>query len=347
MSEDRAGIAEDEPQASWRVAVLGASAGGIDALKRTLAGLPERPQFVTVVISHLDPTHESVLTEILQKATPLPLRALVHGERLEDATVYVLSPGEVAGVHERCVQITARPPGANHAIDRFLESAAAQDDVCVAAVVLSGIGSDGVAGAAAVKLDGGLVIAQAPQSAEHDGMPQALIEEGLADEILVPEEIGAVLERFFGPGDVATPPQDEAALIAEALALVHTQLGLDLRYYKDANVRRRLLRRAFLRSRGDLSAYLGVLRDDVGELSTFRDDLLIGVTAFFRDQEFVVALEQHIFPDLLDRTADAIRIWVPACSTGEEAYSIAILLHHTLQVAGISRKVQIFGSDIN
>ncbi|WP_313913143.1 CheR family methyltransferase [Tahibacter sp.] len=347
MSEERAGTAEDEPSASWRVAVLGASAGGIDALKRTLAGLPERPQFVTVVIPHLDPTHESVLTEILQKATPLPLRALVHGERLEDATVYVLSPGEVAGVHERCAQIAARPPGANHAIDRFLESAAAQDDVCVAAVVLSGIGSDGVAGAAAVKLDGGLVIAQAPQSAEHDGMPQALIEEGLADEILVPEEIGAVLERFFGPGDVATPPHDEAALIAEALALVQTQLGLDLRYYKDANVRRRLLRRAFLRSRGDLSAYLGVLRDDVGELSTFRDDLLIGVTAFFRDQEFVVALEQHIFPDLLDRTADAIRIWVPACSTGEEAYSIAILLHHTLQVAGISRKVQIFGSDIN
>lgn len=336
---------DDEVVSSWSLAVLGASAGGIDALSRTLGGLPPRPDFVVVVISHLDPNHESALVEVLQRATTLPVRPLVHDETLDDATIYVLGPGEVASLNGRRVQLAPRPPGANFAIDRFLESAAAIDEICTAAVVLSGIGSDGASGAAAVKSSGGLVIAQDPASAEHDGMAQLVIEEGIADEVLAPEAIGAALARFFGPG----PPSadEENARIAEALALVHKQFGLDLRYYKDVNVRRRLLRRAFLQSRGDLASYVGLLRDNVAELGTFRDDLLIGVTAFFRDLEFVGALEQHVFPELLDRTADTIRIWVPACSTGEEAYSIAILLHHTLQVAGITRKVQVFGSDIN
>lgn len=336
---------EDEVSPSWSLAVLGASAGGIDALSRTLAGLPQRPEFVTVVVSHLDPDHDSVLVDVLQRATALPVRPLMQAEALEDAVIYVLGPGEVASLDGRCVRLDARPGGANFAIDRFLESAAAQHDVCVAAVVLSGIGSDGTAGATAVKLGGGLVIAQDPASAQHDGMPQLVIEEGIADEVLAPEAIGAMLADFFGPSDTA--PVDESAHIAEALSLVHKQFGLDLRYYKDVNVRRRLLRRAFLQARGNLASYVRQLREDTRELGTFRDDLLIGVTAFFRDVEFVDALEQHVFPELIGRNADAIRIWVPACSTGEEAYSIAMLLYHTLQVAGITRKVQIFGSDVN
>lgn len=336
---------EDEVSPSWRLAVLGASAGGIDALSRTLAGLPQRPEFVTVVITHLDPDHDSALVDVLQRATALPIRALAASEALEYGTIHVLGPGEVALLDGRCVRLEPRPPGANFAIDRFLESAAAQDDVCVAAVVLSGIGSDGTAGAAAVRYGGGLVIAQDPASAQHDGMPQLIIEQGLADDVLAPEAIGAVLADFFGPGDAA--PVDESAQITEALSLVHQQFGLDLSYYKDLNVRRRLLRRAFLQSRGDLSGYLRRLHEDSRELATFRDDLLIGVTAFFRDMELVAALEQHVFPELIDRNADPIRIWVPACSTGEEAYSVAMLLYHTLQVAGITRKVQIFGSDVN
>lgn len=336
---------EDDVSPTWRLAVLGASAGGIDALKRTLAALPPQPEFAVVVILHLDPDHDSALVEVLQRSTALPVRALAAAEPLEDATIYVLGPGEVATLAGRSVRLEARPPGANFAIDHFLESAARQDDVCVAAVVLSGIGSDGTSGATAVKLGGGLVIAQDPASAEHDGMPQLVIEEGLADEILAPEDIGSMLLQFFGPKDA--PPVDEGEHIAEALSLVHKQFGLDLRYYKDVNVRRRLLRRAFLQSRGDLAGYVRRLREDTHELGTFRDDLLIGVTAFFRDVEFVSALEQHVLPEVIDRTADSIRIWVPACSTGEEAYSIAMLLHHTLQAAGITRKVQIFGSDVN
>ncbi len=217
---------EDDNSLSWSLAVLGASAGGIDALSRALAGLPAQPDFATVVITHLDPNHDSVLTDVLQRVTPLPVRVLAHDDALEDAAVYVLGPGEIATLNGRRAQIDARPPGANFAIDRFLESAATQDGACVAAVVLSGIGSDGMAGATAVKFNGGLVIAQDPESAQHDGMPQLVIEEGLADEILAPEAVGATLARFFRPS--GTQPVDESEHVAEALALVHKQFGLDL-----------------------------------------------------------------------------------------------------------------------
>jgi two-component system, chemotaxis family, CheB/CheR fusion protein len=346
MQDERPLVPEEEPATGWNLAVVGASAGGVPALATLLAGLPAEPGFVVVVIPHLDPDHDSILADLLQKHTTLPVHLLAQGETLREGTIHVLGPGEVATLQQGCVALAPRPPGANHAIDIFLQSAADDDAARVAAVVLSGVGSDGMAGATAVRAAGGLVIAQQPSDAEHDGMPLAVIDAGVADQVLAAEDVGAALLRFFGPA-ANSRAEAPTSFPEEALALIHKQFGLDLRYYKDVNVRRRLMRRAFLQSRGDLSAYLNLLRSDTDELATFRDDLLIGVTAFFRDTEFIAALEQHIFPELLDRNAEAIRIWVPACSTGEEAYSIAILLHHTLQAAGIARKVQVFGSDIN
>jgi two-component system CheB/CheR fusion protein len=337
---------EDDAPATFNVAVLGASAGGVNALSRLIARLPAKPEFATVVLTHLDPTQDSHLSEVLQKHTQLPVRPIAHGELLEHAHIYVLTAGILATLRDRCILTAPRPPGLNLPIDEFMTSAARDNDVRVAGAVLSGTGSDGTAGALEIKAVGGLVIAQDPESAAHEGMPRALIDDGIADEILAPELIGAALERFF-----SMPTQGAASTLeqhaADALALVQKQSGLDLRYYKDVNVRRRLLRRAFLQSRGDLAAYLKLLHEDANEVAVLQDDLLIGVTSFFRDLEFSTALEHHVFPELIGGNAEAIRIWIPACSTGEEAYSIAMLLHHMLQVAGISRKVQIFGSDVN
>ncbi len=337
---------EDDAPPTFNVAVLGASAGGVAALSRLIAELPAQPDFATVVLTHLDPNQESLLSEVLQKHTRLPVHPMAQGELLEHAHIYVLTAGTLATLRDRHILVVPRPPGVNLPIDQFMISAVRDNDARVAGVVLSGTGNDGTAGALEIKAVGGLVIAQDPESAAHDGMPRALIDDGIAEQVLLPELIGAALERFF-----STPPQDATTTleqhVADALALVQKHSGLDLHYYKDVNVRRRLLRRAFLQSRGELPAYLKLLHEDANEVAVLQDDLLIGVTAFFRDAEFATALEQHIFPELIDRNAEAIRIWVPACSTGEEAYSIAMLLHHTLQVAGIVRKVQIFGSDIN
>ena len=336
---------DEETPAGLNLAILGASAGGVDALSRLLAHMPSLADFATVVLTHLDATQESHLAEVLQQQTQLTVHVMEDGAAIEHGRVYVLPPNRVARLVDRRIELRLRSPGPNLPIDHFMLAAAQDTGAQIAAVVLSGTGNDGAAGAMAVKDAGGLVIAQDPHSATHDGMPMALIDTRIPDRILAPESIPEALHSFFSPPHTATRGESEYA--SEALALVQQAFGLDLTYYKDANVRRRLLRRAFLQSRGNLDAYLDRLHANPDELAQFRDDLLIGVTAFFRDEEFVSALEQHVFPELLDRKSDMIRVWVPACSTGEEAYSIAMLLHHTLQAAGISRKVQIFGSDVN
>src|SRR5579885_1383992 len=344
MTDVRMDVGEDDAPVSINIAILGASAGGVAALSRVFANFPPRPDFATLVVTHLDPNHESQLATVLAQRTALPVAPMEHRDAIEHGRIYVLPPGKIATLHERRIELAPRPEGPNLPIDDLMLSAARDNGARLAAVVLSGTGNDGALGSVAIKATGGLVVAQDPHSAAHDDMPRALIEEQAADQTLTPEAIGGALDRFF------SPPRDgahDAEYAAEALALIQKHCGLDLRYYKDVNVGRRLLRRAFLQARGDLAAYLACLRQDMDELSAFRDDLLIGVTAFFRDAEFVDALERHVFPDLIDRYAETIRIWVPACSTGEEAYSIAMLLHHTLHVAGISRSVQVFGSDVN
>lgn len=346
MNQNWQEAADEEPADAFNVAVLGASAGGVEALSRLIAGLPARPNFAIVVLTHLDPSQDSLLPEVLQKHTDLPVRALIGDEQPQHGQIHVLTAGLVATLDQRRFRTVPRPPGLNLPIDEFMTSLAHDHDAHLAGVVLSGTGSDGTAGSVRLKAAGALIIAQEPSSAAHDGMPRALIDDHIADQVLPPEEMGAALERYFA-GDMPDTGASEALCVSEALALIQKQSGLDLRYYKDVNLRRRLRRRAFLQSRGDLGAYLERLRSETEEVALLRDDLLIGVTAFFRDAEFTSALEQHIFPELLDRGTDAIRIWVPACSTGEEAYSIAMLLHHTLQAAGISRPVQIFGSDVN
>lgn len=336
-----------------RVVVLGGSAGSIDALGAILGALPHEPGFAVLVITHLDPNEESHLAEVLQERTALPVERLEHMAKVEHGRVYVLPENAGVIALDGHFRLTRRQPGLHLPIDGFLATLAQDPDQDGAVVILSGTGQDGAAGIVDLKATGGFVIAQAPGTAAHDGMPVAAINTGLVDEVLPPADIAGALVRRFGqphqegglPG-FASGTQDADAL-ETALSIVQQKAGVNLGYVKDVNLRRRFLRRVLLQKDRDVAAYLQLLRSDPYEAAALRDDVLIGVTAFFRDAEFVNVLRQVVLPKLLALRHDPIRIWVPACSTGEEVYTIAMLLKEAMNAEGIARRVQIFGTDIN
>lgn len=336
-----------QEQLPVKVAVLGGSAGSIEAFSTVLAGLPGQPGFAVLVISHLNPNQETQLDGILQRHTAMPVERLVHWRKIEHNTVYVLAEDSTATALDGHFRVTRRAPGLHLPIDIYLASAAQDPDVEIAAVILSGTGSDGAAGIVDLKSSGGLVLVQAPPSANHDGMPIAAINTGLADAVLPIEEIAARLMERFGNATATQAEDSYSDALATALALVQERTGTNLGYVKDVNLRRRFLRRVLLQKDRDVSGYLEHLRTDPLEAAALRDDILIGVTAFFRDAEFVNVLRLSVIPKLIELRRDPIRVWVPACSTGEEAYTIAILLREALDANGLNSKVQIFGTDIN
>ena len=339
-------------QETLRVVVLGGSAGSMDALRTILAGFPPQPGFAVLVITHLDPNEESQLGEVLQPYSTLPVEKLQHLQRIEHDRVYVLPENAGVVALDGHFRLTRRSSGLNLPIDACLASLAQDPDVDGAAVILSGTGRDGATGLVDLKASGGLVIAQSPQSAEHHGMPTAAIDSGLVEHVLPPSEIAAKLVECFGNGDLHDMPGADASdtnadALGAALAVVQQKTGINLGYVKDVNLRRRFLRRVLLQKDRDVGGYLQLLRSDAREAVALRDDILIGVTAFFRDAEFVNVLRQSVIPRLLELKHDPIRIWVPACSTGEEVYTIAMLVKEALDRDALHRRVQIFGTDIN
>ena len=338
---------QQQEQLPVKVVVLGGSAGSIEAFAAVLAGLPERPGFAVLVISHLNPSQQTQLDGILQRHTAMPVERLAHMRKIEHDKVYVLPEDATATALDGHFRITKRAPGLHLPIDLYLASAAQDPDVEVAAVILSGTGSDGAAGIVDLKASGGLVLAQAPASANHDGMPIAAINTGLVDAVLPVEDIAAKLMERFGNATATQAEDSYGDALSTALALVQERTGTNLGYVKDVNLRRRFLRRVLLQKDRDVTGYLQHLRTDPLEAAALRDDILIGVTAFFRDAEFVNVLRLSVIPKLIELRRDPIRVWVPACSTGEEAYTIAILLREALDANGLTSKVQIFGTDIN
>lgn len=321
-------------------------------LGTVLAGLPRDPGFALLVITHLDPTEETRLPELLQSRTELPVSRLEHLHKIEPGVIYVMPENAGVVALDGHFRLTRRSPGLHLPINAYLASAAQDADIESAVVILSGSGQDGAAGIVDLKATGGLVLVQAPGTAEHDGMPTAAINTGLVDEVVPPEELPAALMRHFGQGHATPGPgrideETSADALETALSIVHQKTGVNLGYVKDVNLRRRFLRRVLLQKDRDVGAYLQLLRSDPHEAADLRDDVLIGVTAFFRDAEFVNVLRHTVIPKLLQLRHEPIRIWVTACSTGEEVYTIAILLREALNAEGISRRVQIFGTDIN
>jgi two-component system CheB/CheR fusion protein len=348
---------------------VGASAGGLEAFTQLLEHLPADTGMAYVLIQHLDPTHASMLPEILPRSTPMPVVEAKNGTRLEPNRVYVIPAAWRATMTDGTLQLVARPKGSERElpIDLFFESLAAQRGTAAVGVVLSGTLSDGARGLQAIKAEGGVTFAQ-DATAKFPAMPRAAVAQGFVDRVLPPEEIAQELVRIgrhlsasSGPLEfvllpkkpedggrkAATEPEDPH--LARIYQMLLKATGVDFGSYRPTTIRRRIARRMRLNRTETLPQYVQFMKDHPAEVRSLYDDFLIAVTGFFRDPESFQALKTVVFPAILkDRSAkDPVRIWVPGCSTGEEVFSIAIALFEQMGDTAINPPIQIFATDVN
>jgi two-component system CheB/CheR fusion protein len=344
---------------------IGGSAGAFRGLQAFFESTPSDSGMVFVVILHLSPDHASSMAEMIQKWTQMKVRQVSDGEKAEPNTVYVIPPAKhltATNGHFRLTELD-REHGRRVAVDLFFRSLADTHGPHAAAIILSGADSDGSIGIKRIKERGGLTVAQDPEEAEQGGMPQAAIGTGMVDWVLRTREMpGRLLDYYSrktqlrlppeeGPQPAQAPPlskDERESALREVLSYLRTRTGRDFSYYKRATIVRRVSRRMQVNAVNDLPAYLSVLRTNPGEAGALLQDLLISVTNFFRDREAFDALSLLI-PRLFHgkSTGDTVRVWVPACASGEEAYSLAMLLAERASTLESSPTVQIFGCDLD
>ncbi|MEX2446212.1 MAG: CheR family methyltransferase [Dehalococcoidia bacterium] len=353
------------------IVVVGGSAGGLKAFTtffKALDKLAEHPGMAFVVVSHISPDQKSYLAEILQKVTRMPVAAVADRSEIAVDHVYVLSPGRTIVAREGGLVSPGRTQGAgHHPVDDMFESLARAYGEAAVAVVCSGTGSNGSAGLTLVHQGGGLVLAQAPETAEFDEMPRRAIDTGMVDAVLPPEEMPRVLMQYRrrlnhrGPAaeqglpqetdepEPAGPDDGPPDPLRRILAALLTHTSIDFRDYKSGTLRRRIERRLALLGLDDWAAYASLLEENPEEAAALREDFLITVTAFFRDdEEWEVLAEKAVAPLVAGREADRpLRAWVAGCATGEEAYSLAILLFEAVQAAGTGVRIEIFATDVS
>jgi two-component system, chemotaxis family, CheB/CheR fusion protein len=329
---------------------IGASAGGLDPIERFFDNLPPDTGMAFVIVQHLSPDFKSLMDELLARHTEMSIRLVEDGMQVEANHVYlipskkemIISGGRLL-LSDRAQQKELTLP-----IDVFFRSLATDCGSRAVAIVLSGGGSDGSRGIRDIREAGGLVIVQDTKSAQFDGMPKTAREAGVAQWVLVPEDMPRVLlDHIQSPPAAASSTPAEPGLAA-VYRMLEGEFGLDFTDYKPSTVTRRIERRLALASTPDIDEYVARLKRDRNELDILYRDLLIGVTRFFRDQQAFELLERKILPELLERTPrdTPIRIWVAGCATGEEPYSFAILLQDLMSKLG-ERPVKIFATDVH
>jgi two-component system CheB/CheR fusion protein len=338
---------------------IGASAGGLEAFTKLLKHLPVDTGMAFVLVQHLDPTHVSALTEILSRATAMPVTEVRDGMRVEPNHVYVIPPNTNMAILHHRLSLMPRTEklGLHLPIDYFFRSLAEDRRGKAVGVILSGTASDGTLGLKAIKAEGGLTFAQDGQSAKYDGMPRSAVMSGFVDCVLPPEGIARELERVCRhpyvmlSREAQTREWDsgETDTLNKVFILLRTHTGVDFTDYKHTTIRRRIQRRMLLHRIERMDHYVQFLQQHAEEVEALYQDLLINVTSFFRDPDSFRALRKKMFPRLLkNRDPDqSLRVWVPGCSTGEEAYSIAISLLESLGDKHAQVPVQIFATDIS
>jgi two-component system CheB/CheR fusion protein len=339
---------------------VGASAGGLEAFTELLHALPKDNGMAFVFVQHLDPKHVSMLAEILARESKMPVLEARSGVLVQPDHVYVIPRNTSVSIAKRTLRLGPRSlvSGQLTSIDTFFQALAQDQGVRSIGVLLSGNGSDGTSGLKAIKSAGGIAFVQAPESAKYDGMPRSAIEAGCVDFVRKPAELGQELVRLVEHPYIGTPGWDGNEVLPESadnlddiLTLVRNASGVDFRHYKPNTVRRRILRRMVLKQAETLAAYLETLRHDPAEAQALYDDLLINVTEFFRDPEMFEAVAKQVFPRITavhrKGASRQMRIWVPGCSTGEEAYSLAIALTEFLGDKADGISIQIFATDIS
>jgi len=336
---------------------IGASAGGLDAFKRLLETIPENSGMAYVLVQHLHPSHESMLPDILQRITKIPVNEITDDIHLAPNFIYTIPSAKILTATDGVLCLQPRVNfKTNLIIDIFFKSLAEVHKELAVGVVLSGTGNDGTIGLKAIKEHGGITIAQDEKSAAYIDMPQHAIDAGVVDFILSPEDIPAQLLHINGNYPKTKEkrkeeplPKDDLTIFKQILLLLHQRSGVDFTYYKQNTISRRIERRIGMRKKENLPGYLKFLRSNKAEQDALFQDMLIPVTSFFRDPKTFDTLCNNIFPLLFkNRTADEpVRIWIAGCSTGEEVYSLAICLHEFLGEKRITIPIQIFASDIS
>jgi two-component system, chemotaxis family, CheB/CheR fusion protein len=333
---------------------IGASAGGLEALTKLFGAMPGDSGMGFVVVQHLDPGRESHMAELLDRASSMPVREVEDGASVEPNHVYVIRPDRELTIDRRVLHLASprERRGARHPVDMFFRSLADDQEDCAIGIVLSGSGSNGSAGIRTIKEKGGLTIAQDPETAAHTGMPRNSIATGIIDHVMAPEKMPEALLRYARHLEhPATKPPELAeggeAHMKRLLAFLRARSGHEFRCYKTSTLTRRIHRRMGLSGHARLPDYEDFLRGDPNEVDALVKDLMIGVTGFFRDPEAWEALDRKVIAPLVREreTGDSIRIWVPACATGDEAFSVAILLAARAAEAQKSFEIKIFATD--
>ena len=331
---------------------IGSSAGGLEALQQFLTFLPTDTGMAFVVIQHLSPDHRSLLADILGKYTSMPVMEAQEGIHVRKNTVYMLPPkynmeieADVLHLHEYDHQHI------NHPIDVFFRSLASSYENRAVAVILSGTGSDGTSGIRSIKERNGLIIVQSPESAKFDGMPRSAIATGFADLILNPDSIAremAHISRSIADAGQRLQLSD-GDLMSQVFSILKNVTNVNYSYYKQTTVLRRIERRIVVTHNRNLREYVNYMSNNPEEVRLLAKEVLIGVTSFFRDPEYFDILKERVVKDLLrtHRASDQIRVWVAGCSTGEEAYSVAILFAEAMDELGLRRDIKIFATDLD
>ena len=343
---------------AFPIVAIGASAGGLEACKKLLHALPSPTGMAFLIVQHLDPSHDSLLVELLATQTAMNVAQATDGMTLDRDNVYLIPPGFFLSTDDKGLLRLSTPTekhGARLPFDFLLNSLASAFGSRAVAVIMSGAGADGSLGLKAIKAKGGLVIAQDAAEADYDGMPLAAVATGAVDLVASAAGISAALilrERAETrtPGtDKSAPPSDVASVLPEVIALLRTNTSHDFTLYKHGTIGRRIERRMAMSATPNAAAYLDLLQRKRRELDELSRDLLINVTSFFRDASVFEYLAKTIIPDLLEghTTGRPLRIWVAGCSSGEETYSLAILFREQIAASNSDVKLQIFASDVD
>lgn len=334
---------------------IGASAGGLEALQQFFQHMPSNSGLSFVVVQHLSPDYRSLMADILGKHTEMKVMQAENEMSIHKNTVYLIPPKNNMTLKGGKLLLTEFVNGTlNHPIDVFFSSLAEEQKDRAIAVVMSGTGSDGTGGIKTVKEHGGLVIVQEPETAKFDGMPRSAINTGLADFVLSPDDIVDEILNFSNyPTIVKTQGEENLFSDEESFTRIYTIMkkvsGIDFTNYKRTTVLRRIERRMVVTHSKSLAEYVNLLEADTEEVRVLVKEILIGVTNFFRDPSFFEKLKYNVIYPIVEHAdeKEPIRVWSAGCSTGEEAYSIAILFHEVLEELNAQRDIKIFATDVD
>lgn len=343
--------------APFSIVGIGSSAGGLEALTQFFTAMPDNSGLAFVVVSHLDPHHDSMLPDLIQNKTKMKVSQVTDNMKVAANQVYIIPPDKELSIFKGSLQLLKRKKtdGTHRPIDAFFRSLAEDKGSQAVGIILSGAGTDGTLGIKAIKAEAGLIIVQDSGSAKFEGMPSNAAATGLADHILppeqMPEQLMLYVQHYSKRKKGMTWEKDETLnrTLQKIFLIIRSVTGHDFSQYKQNTICRRIERRMYVHQLATLEEYVNYLRQSEREVFILFKELLIGVTSFFRDPETFRLLKEKYLFDLLKKKPDAsrFRIWVPGCSSGEEVYSLAIIVQECLEALGRNLEIQLFGTDLD